>query len=168
MIQVGQSVYFENAPWLLTTQGATAPQPYVIPTALVPVEAVRYYLQTIVMRAWADVNGNIDVSTVLRLPGFLTTNYALLGTIAASRLATGGALEIGGQVVPVPNLSNTFYWFMQGNTLNAGVDITVALLGYDLPAAAGGSGTQTTSPDQLLVTIPNGDRYRWPATRVVP
>ena len=135
MIQTGKYFFFENAPWLLNQQGAITPQPCDV-SAYVPVDAVRYAIQCTLFRASlppGNPAGYIDASFLIRLPGHTDVNYAT-AALLVGQLQGGGQLEGGGfGEISIPNIDRTFYWHMQGSTLQFGCNGSLSLIWYEMP-----------------------------------
>lgn len=134
MIAAGNERFFgcgESSPWILNVAGATSPQPRDV-RQYVPAEALGYYLSCVLFRAWADLWGNIDVAAHIRLdPAF---DFEIIAQLGGSRLPVGALVESQGNRIYVPNVNDrSFFWHISGNTLGAGVDLSLALTGFRLP-----------------------------------
>lgn len=137
MIQVGKYCYFPDAPWLLNEAGAVVPTSCSV-ASYVPAEAVAFFISCPLFRAWGDEWGNVDVATMIRLPGYLNTNYAVIAQLASAGNnfnPRSNCLESTGMYLRVPNIGREFYWLIQGapSCLNVGVNVSIALHGYELP-----------------------------------
>ena len=118
--------------------------------SLIPSEATKIKVWCHLFRAIPDVNGNVDVSCSLEIPGYVGSeslmNFATAafsgippGSPPGTRMFPPGSLvESIGQVIEFPNVVaadgtwGSFYWMNGGNTV-LGSAAWLRLLSFDVP-----------------------------------
>lgn len=140
-IQRGKDFYFTSPVQFVAGGNTATPQPCDL-SQWVPAEALSYKVVCSVFHALVDQYGNVDITLVCRLPGYVGTaaggwndaeDFGALAGIYDSGQVPGKLMGRLGATLEIPNIDQTFYWFPRGNTTIDCAQSYLQLVSYRMP-----------------------------------